>query len=463
VATRFPDTLDVNGVAVPLAYRYAPGDDDDGATLELPLAMLGQLEERHIDRLVPGWLEDKVTALVRGLPKAVRRALVPAPAVAGELIAHGLDASRSLAEALSRAARATRGLDIAPDAWRAVELPPELRINVRVRGGDGRALAQGRDIDALRRQLGAAAAGEAARAESGDWPAREIRGFDFGRIPEAVRVPRGDGAVVLYPALRDRGVVVEAMLADSAEAARALTRAGVLRLAAFALDRELRYLKRHTPGVEALAAALKPLGNAESWREDLADAALSAVVRPDDTELRDAATLQARCSAAKDALIATATALADEAVEIADAWQCAHQAASRLAPGPLRDDVRAQLDGLVYRGFIAGTPASQFGHLVRYLRGIALRIEKARNAPDRDRSKAAELVPWLARIEALRAGRSDAALPADVAELRWLVEEFRISLFAQELKTAVPVSTQRLARAFESVSGPGARNPAPGL
>jgi ATP-dependent helicase HrpA len=460
-----PDQLTVNGVALPLEYRYAPGAEEDGITLSVPLAMLAQLEADRLDWLVPGWHATLITELIRGLPKELRRQLVPAPTLAAELLDAGLDTTLPRAAALSAAVRRVRGVLVPAGAWDAVVLPTSLVMRVSVRAADGAELAAGRDLAALRETLAPAAALEVTRGVSEAWPAREFRHSDFGHIPRVSRVRRGLQDVVMFPALEDRGVCVAAVLCDSEVRAAQLTWLALRRLAALALDRELRYLKRHALGVDALLATLKPLADAETWRTDLGHAALQACIDFGDPTLRQAEACAARIETARPVLVATATELIADFLPVASAWQAAQSAIGRLT-GPALATTRADLErqsaSLIHPGCLSGIPVARWPDLERYLKGMRLRADKAGNAPAKDGSKLAELTPFLTRFEALRAGRSLADLPAELQALFWLLEEQRIASFAQPLKTAVPVSTQRLARAFESLS-PAASGSGAGL
>ncbi|TVQ86393.1 MAG: ATP-dependent RNA helicase HrpA [Chromatiaceae bacterium] len=472
-AERFPDRLRVGATELPLEYQFDPGQPTDGLTLILPLPLLNQLAPERLEWLVPGLLAERVTALLRGLPKAVRRALVPIPDTAARIAARLQPSDRPLVQAIAEAVRDLTGVQIPEDAWDPAAIPPHLRMKVRLVDAAGQTLASGEDLIALKRRHGGDAATGAAPPAWGHALERAgIRRWDFGDLPESVDLERAGLRLRAWPALVDQGDSVALHLLDSAAAAHAAMRAGLRRLILLELGGELRGLRRnpcagcpHGPLLERLqlqyaraaATGAPPAANAAPMPvaqagADLADDLLALALdltfleaRP---PLRDQASFAARIAAHRDQLPATATTVCTLTAQILGLYQDLRR---RLAATTQRNwlpsvlDLQQQLDGLVFRGFLVQVPYANLRDYPRYLRAAAQRLDKLGHAAGRDQDRLRELTPLLTRWQERRdaaqaAGRDDPRL----TEIRWLLEELRVSLFAQQVGTARPVSVKRI-------------------
>jgi ATP-dependent helicase HrpA len=471
-ARDFPPAIEFNGVRFALAYRFDPGAEDDGVTLVTPLAALNQIPAIACEWLVPGLLEEKLAALLKSLPQSARRAFVPVPhfaRAAREALADGAH-DLPLSEALAVFLRKTTGQTVARDAWREDALPAHLRMNFRVVDAAGKPLAQGRDLAALRQRFGAAASAELSRrlrgADGDDLVARysreDVTRWDFGDLPDHVRIAAGARAgLVAFPALqmRDDGGVRLALF-DTADQAAEAHRLGVARLVWLAHADLLRQSERD------LAAALKAtclqyglLFKGASCAEllrDVLNAAALAALGGDQAPPRDAAAFAAASGAARPRLperLTRASALARDV--IAAAMQLA-QALER-APAAWRDaveDLRVQLAGLVFPGFLTRHPVARLPDLPRYLKAMQLRLDKLPHHAARDLGAMNEMAPllaaWRQRAGAVaQRGERDAALD----DFRWRLEELRVGLFAQELRTPEPVSVKRLEKRWREIVG----------
>ncbi len=459
----FPDHLDVGGMRLPLKYRFAPGEPDDGVTVVVPVAVLNQLGEARCDWLVPGLLRERVIALLKGLPKSLRKSVVPVPdwadACLKSLVASDTPLRRALAAQLLRLGE----VYVPEDAWDESAVPDHLRMNVRVVDDDGRAIAQGRDLGALKR-----AHADQARASFGGLPAagleREgLTAWTFGTLPETVELKRGGASLRGFPALVDRGDRVDLRVLDSREAAARAHREGLRRLLVLALAKETRQLRRTLPGLQAMrlqyATAPIPDGAESPGRWDLEDELVALVVdraflaeRPD---IREAAAFAETLEGGRGELAAVA---GETCALVGEILRC-HQAARRGLPAKVPpawqvsvDDALAQLGRLVYRGFLHREPWERLTQYPRYLRALAFRLGKLPVAAARDRERLAEIRPWLdAWLEREAQARAAHRLDERLEEIRWMLEELRVSLFAQELRTAYPVSTRRIEKRWREL------------
>jgi ATP-dependent helicase HrpA len=449
----FPATLAMGGAKLALDYRFAPGHPRDGLTLTVPLALLNQLDEGRLTWLVPGLVREKITLYLKGLPKALRNRLIPLPDTVTaflEAVPFGADA---LPAALRGWLRNRLGETVDAAVLDAVELPPYLRMNVRVVDAAGAGLGEGRDTVELRARLGEAAQLSFAAAGPG-FERSGLASWDFGELPESLAVVRKGQRLTGYPALVDEGDTVALRLLDTRDAAQAATRAGVLRLMRRALKDALSRYEKGPPGFQQTALQLRAVVPPDRLQEDVLAAIVDRAFLGDDPLPRDADAFAAQVKRARTRL----PAVADGALRLLAAIAAAHASLSqRLGAAPpglgrLTAELRAQRDALVYPGFFAGTPWAQLNHVPRYLQALERRLAKYPANPDRDARHAAQVMLWWTKYKEQRerdraAGRSDARLE----EFRWLLEELRVSLFAQELRTPQPVSFKRVEKAWAAL------------
>jgi ATP-dependent helicase HrpA len=458
---QYPDALDLGGVRLKLTYRFEPGHPLDGVTVTLPLPVLNQAPEAAFDWLVPGMIRDKVSALIKALPKSFRRVIVsPADTVTQFLqwvdrraVAGGPEPGLPLAQALSRYLREELGADAPPDAFDPAALPLHLRMNFRVIDEQGRELAQGRDLAVLRRDLGQAAS-LAYEEAAPEIEKSGMTAWDCGELPETITFTRAGRKLTGWPALADDGDSVSVRLFDTPESAARAMRAGVRRLLALAMKEQVRNLERKLPGFDPAALQLRTVATGDDLREDLVTAVLDRAFIGEGEPPRNEKQFEAQKVRARARLPAVAEAAARNFAAIAQEFQRTSLALS-AAKGALNrpaGEIRAQLQRLVFKGFLQATPWEQWPHLPRYLKAMQVRLAKYPANPERDQKNAAGIAElaalYEARAEANRkAGRDEPAL----AEFRWHLEELRVSLFAQELRTPYPVSVKRLRKLWESL------------
>jgi ATP-dependent helicase HrpA len=448
----FPETMAVDGVACKLKYRFEPGHVLDGVTLKLPLYLLNRIEPAQIDWLVPGLIREKLTLLLKSLPKDKRRPLIPLPDTVTAFLSVAKPGERTLTEALAAFIRKKTGTDIHPDEWKG-ELPPHLQMNLSVIDDSGQELASGRDLSSLRQQLGGAARiTYGGGAEDSEFERTGLTEWNFGDLPEQVKFKRGGRELMGYPALVDNGETVDLRLLDAADVAAAETRRGVVRLLRIALAAQFKQLDKDLARETALALKFRSFGGPEQLRAALIDAIAARALLGDDDTPRDAKTFGKQKERAKPRIAVVKQALLRDVAEILDLHA---QVAARLAAKPqftaaMRDET-SHLAALVPADFITATPWTHLKDLPRYLRGILKRLEKLPASEQRDSRGMAGVLTLQNKVLARRA-QVKGEVPSALDDFRWQLEELRISLFAQELKTPYPVSVKRLDKLWDELA-----------
>ncbi|ASL45492.1 hypothetical protein bAD24_I18630 [Burkholderia sp. AD24] len=510
----FPKRMTMSGVEMALTYHFEPGSPRDGVTLAVPLYALNQVDARRCEWLVPGMLKEKAQLLLKSLPQKLRRHCVPLPEyAAGFVDRHGGPryGAGGLLESLIADVREQKQIAMKQADFKLETLPAHLFMNFKVVDEHGRQLAMGRNMAQLRSELGsqaqqhfqkiASSAAGAALADAGGGSVaaavqsggrgaqgaqsgaagsagavgqrggnagpgasagapqsgttgtalyEKLTTWNFGKLPELLEIRRGGQTLFGYPALVDRGTHCDVEVFDSPEEAARIHRAGLRRLFGLQLKEPIKYLEKNLPGLREMAMQFMPRGTQEELRDQLIDTALDRACLQDPLptddlsfharrdEGRSRLTLLAQEIARLVGLILTEYATVTKKLVQARTFTAAHA------------DLQNQLDALIGKRFVVDTPYSQLAHFPRYLKGIVLRIDKLRADPTRDARQFAEFQPlWqnYQRAVAQRGGVLDTRL----SEFRWLLEELRISLFAQELRTPMPVSVKRLYKVWESM------------
>jgi ATP-dependent helicase HrpA len=447
----YPDTWTAGGETFALSYQFEPGTEADGVTVHIPLPVLNRVSPLGFDWQVPGLREELVTALIRALPKAIRRSFVPAPDHAAAVLPR-LDPSRGepLTTALERELGARNGVRIDPEDWDWDRVPAHLRMTFRIEDARGRSLGEGKDLAALAATLAPkvasmVSAGAAAleKPTLSGWPA------DLLELPASHEHVRDGRIVAGYPALVDEnGTAALRVLPDPAAARVAMT-TGVRRLLLTEVAPPVKAVLARLPNRAKLALAAAPHANGAALFADCADAAVDAIVRAHGGPARNAEGHAALLGAVRAELPDRFAAVVDQVVTILTVAQEVDAALAQAPESPAVLDMRAQYTGLLHPGFVAETGVGRLPDVVRYLRGIGRRLDKL--DPDRDAGR-------MATVAQLSREYADfvAALPParraddDVVAIRWMLEELRISLFAQTLGTAHPVSEKRILAAMDA-------------
>ncbi len=449
---QFPHQIELAGRAFALEYLHDPGGPRDGVTMTVPLVALNQVSAARCDWLVPGLLKEKVQRLVKSLPQKLRHRLGPPAEFADSFVAAAQPADVPLVDALARHARNERNVVVPFDAFRPETLPAHLAFTFRIVDEHGRQLALGRNLAALRAELGERAIEQFSAVAKPAAARAGLTAWDFGDLEEIMEVRQGSQTLVGYPALVDQSESVSLELLDSAEAAKAEHRKGLRRLFMLQLREQARYLERNMPGLRDMALRFAAIGDASTLKDQLVAAAFDRACLADPLP-RNAADFDKR----RDEARARIVLIAQELARLVGALFSEHQAlakklqAAKAFPEAVRD-VEAQLARLLPKDFVIVTPYERLQHFPRYLKAAALRLEKLRGDPARDARLRAEYAPleqaW-AREDAKQRRRG--AQDPQLDQVRWLLEELRVQLFAQELRTPVPVSVKRLQKLWQTL------------
>jgi ATP-dependent helicase HrpA len=481
----FPKTLRLGGIDCAASYLHEPGDAKDGITVTVPIYALNQVSEERCEWLVPGMLHAKVLALCKTLHQRPRSRLVPLPDYAAEFCELAPFAQGSLMDALLKAVRERTQIAVQRNDFKLEQLQPHQFMNFRVVDEHGRQLGAGRDLASLKAELGVQArtafqalaapkapaaatvspssprAGEGrpegggvqaalTPASSRQRDAEAYTAWTFGELPELMEVRRGPQVLVGFPALIDKTTHVELEVFDEPDVAAAKHRAGLRRLVALQIKEPLKYLEKNIPDLQQMAGAYMALGTLEELREQIVGVALDRAFLADPLPTDEAA-FRRRVEEGRARLNLIAAEVARQAQVVLFEYASAlRKLKDSRAPKDVADDIVAQLQRLVPKRFLLATPWAALQHLPRYLKGVVLRLDKLRADPARDAARLAELRPleqrWLRRLAELK-GAGHARLD----EYRWLLEELRVSLFAQELRTPQPVSAKRLDKAWAQI------------
>jgi ATP-dependent helicase HrpA len=453
-AGSYPDvwTSETPGVgSLPLNYEFAPGTEADGVTVDIPLSRLNQMDPDEFSWQVPGLRAELVTELIRSLPKALRRDLVPAPDVAREVLARLGTPSGDVRDVLSREIRQLRGVDIPRSAWDLTRLPPHLRIAFRITGDDGAVVGSGEDLAALQRQLRpklraklSAAASEIVRSGLTTW--------DFGELPAVFK----DDTVVAYPALVDAGETVGVRLFETESAARTAMWAGTRRLILLGIPSPVKSIAGGLTTRAKLALSHNPHGGVPAMFADCVNCAADFLIGQAGGPARDKAAFERLRNSVRVSLHETT---AEVVGRVETVLALGHELSVRLdetradAVRGAVDDLRAQLAGLIYAGFVTAAGYRRLPDLARYLRGMERRLSKLPENPARDALsmavvQRAEQAAQQAIGDLPPARRND----DDVRAIRWMLQELRVSLFAQGLGTPTPVSETRIMAAIRRLA-----------
>ena len=441
----FPDSIRIGGVKLALSYRHTPDDPErDGITCTVRKSDAAVLKLWSADWLVPGALPEKLAFLLGVLPSSLRRVVAPISdtvAIIAPLLSPG---EKPLVDAVREVLKVHNGIAIPATAWENVKYPPHLLVRYRIKDVDGRIVAETRDLEAA-----LAATGVGGRSASASSPHDDEKHFswDFGTLDERQTASSAGWTLTHYPALSDEGDGVKIKLFKSADDAARAHEAGVVRLFFLRLTQHTRpsFATNRLP----LSAGLY-LGTIGYERSRIADDLLWAAIRmgavagfaPIRTE-EDFETRFKERRGAIDAAKAELSTLFSSILE--SAAECAERLETAAPAEDIYDAVETQLAWLVFPGFLKAVPPERLKHYDRYLRGIRVRIDRARSNPSGDRTKESRVEPYWERYREAILGKGPKIANRDaLAEYRWMVEEFRVSVFAPEVRAAIPVSEKRL-------------------
>jgi ATP-dependent helicase HrpA len=485
----FPKTMNVTGIEMGLSYHFEPGSPRDGVTLTVPLFALNQIPRERADWLVPGMLKEKVQLLLKSLPQKLRRHCVPLPEYAARFFERNEDPVRfgrgDLIDALIADIHAQTGVRVMTTDFKLETLPAHLFMNFKVVDEHGRQLDMGRNLVTLQAELGGQArqsfqrmaettpaAGQAAAkplaAQAAQAPApgkgkpapapaapaaptthTNITGWTFGELPELLEITQGKITLIGFPALVDKGSHCDLEVFDDPNVAARTHRIGLRRLFALQFKDQLKFAEKNVPGLQQMGMQFMSVGTPDELREQIVNKAIEIACLQDPLP-HDAASFNKRKDEGKGRIGLLINETARLAGQILAEF---HGLPKRLQglPPAVASDMQAQLQGLVHKRFIAETEYSQLAHFPRYLKAMNVRLEKLRGNPARDAQLMAEWQTAATQFQRTVKNQPLKNLDPRMIEFRWMLEELRVSLFAQELRTPMPVSSKRLQKVWESM------------
>lgn len=456
----YPDVWQQGDIRLRLSYQFEPGAEYDGVIAHIPLPVLNQVSGDDFGWQIPGLREELVTALIRSLPKALRRNFVPAPEYARAALQRLAPRRQPLPDALGRELGNLRGVQVPRDAWQLDRVPDHLRMTFRVVDGEGRTLAEGKDLAALKLRLEPrmrATLSAAMSAGGGGTERRGLRTWSIGTLPRTRRREQSGHVVQAYPALADEGDSVAVRMFESEAGQRHAMWQGTRRLLLLNVPSPVRHLQARLSNQAKLALGHSPHGSVAALLDDCVACAIDRLIADHGGPAWDEEAFGRLLDRVRAELYGTADEVVDAVARI---LAVAHRIDRRLsgsvspALAAMAADVRDQLSGLVYPGFVTATGYRRLPDLPRYLQAIERRLDKAPENPDRDRDRMQAVQHLESSYRRLRD-----TMPADdpaadeVEQIRWMIEELRVSYFAQPLGTAYPISDKRIQKAIDRLTG----------
>ncbi|ADY96806.1 ATP-dependent RNA helicase hrpA [Neisseria meningitidis M01-240149] len=437
-----------------LSYRFEPHHPLDGVTMTVPLTVLNRLHAPSLEWLVPGMLREKIQLLIKALPKQIRRICVPVPDFITKFLESNPDRQATiipqLAHFIAKSASDMRILEqIDQDAWAAQELPEHCYLNLRIIDDGGQELAGGRKLHELQQQLGQAAA-VTFRDNTQEFERDNVTTWDIGTLPESIKFARGKQQLTGYLGLqKEKDGRIALRLFDTTEAAEQAHRQGVIELMKLQLKEQVKDLNKGIQGFTQAAMLLKHI-NADTLRDDLTQAVCDRAFIGEDELPRNEKAFKEQIKRARSRLPAVKEALSRYLQETAAAYA---ELNGKLGKHPLTHLLRLRLQTLLAPGFATRTPWAQWPRLPIYLKAMTLRLEKYSSNPARDAAREADIQEleqmWQEKNDGLV--KQGQPISDNLAAFKWMIEELRVSLFAQELKTPYPVSVKRLLKEWEKI------------
>ena len=438
-----------------LSYRFEPHHPLDGVTMTVPLTVLNRLHAPSLEWLVPGMLREKIQLLIKALPKQIRRICVPVPDFITKFLESNPDRQAAiipqLAHFIAKSAGDMRILEqIDQDAWAAQELPEHCYLNLRIIDDGGQELAGGRKLHELQQQLGQAAA-VTFRDNTQEFERDNVTAWDIGTLPESIKFARGKQQLTGYLGLqKEKDGRIALRLFDTNEASEQAHRQGVIELMKLQLKEQVKDLNKGIQGFTQAAMLLKHI-NADTLRDDLTQAVCDRAFIGEDELPRNEKAFKEQIKRARSRLPAVKEALSRYLQETAAAYA---ELNGKLGKHPLTHLLRLRLQTLLAPGFATRTPWAQWPRLPIYLKAMTLRLEKYSGNPARDAAREADIQEleqmWQEKTDSLV--KQGLLVSDDLAAFRWMIEELRVSLFAQELKTPYPVSVKRLLKVWDGLN-----------
>jgi len=450
----YPDTWQQDNLMLPLTYHFDPGQAVDGVAVQIPVALLNQVQESGFDWHIPAFRHELICGLIKSLPKSLRRNFVPAPNYADAVLAAIEPLQGSLIDSLSNRLLRMTGVRVDPEAWDLTALAPHLRLQFEVRDEHDKLLARGLDLAKLKAQLQGKVSDTLSKVADKGIEKTDLTQWDFGELPTSYVKKQGQYEIKAYPALVDKKSTAAVELFDNEIKAQLAHQQGLRRLVLLNVPSPIKYLQQNLPNKAKLGLYFNPFGKIADLIDDcIASGVDSLLVKYGDIRTSDAfETVKVHIRGELgDTVVAIATQV-EQVLSIAHALHKKMKGRVDLTMITAHGDIKSQLESLIFKGFVSQHGADKLGDLIRYLKAIQKRLEKLPVDPNRDRLCVLELEKVAQEYKKLtNKTPKGMPLPDDVEAIFWMQQELRVSLFAQTLGTPYPISTKRVLNAIKEI------------
>jgi ATP-dependent helicase HrpA len=450
---QFPERVSCSGLDFNLSYRFEPGHEKDGVSVAIPLPILHQVPRFYFEWVVPGMLRDKCIALVKGLPKQLRRHFVPVPDFVDKILLTTKAQDRPLTEVLAEQLHRLTGVKIADSDWRQEVLDSWYLMNFVLQDEQGKSVAVSRSLEQLQIDFKQQISQGLKQSSNDELSRKNITEWDFDRLPEVISLKRGTMTIKAWPCLRDSGEAVDIELQDNPLVAENLTLQGQLRLALIKGRQQINYLNKHLLRGSDLALKAAAVGHRQALVDAIISASFQQSMFADGTAVRDKDEFEQRFNEGLGEVVGMAQQMA-EIIEtcLPSLHQCRKQIrAINLAAVYAKSDIEAQVNRLFMPVTISHITSEQIEQYPRYIRAIAVRLEKLPMQVSKDRQWLEEVQSLTERVSDYDSSLFSRALMMDLESYQWALEEYRVSLFAQQLGTKIPISGKRLDKMWQQL------------
>lgn len=453
---QFPDEFLWPGMRLKLSYQFEPGKEQDGVSIRVPLGLLNQLPAHRLQWLVPGMLADKCVALVKALPKNLRKHFVPVPDVVAKALEQMAPDNTPLTDKLGRALKRLTGVEVSENSWDESRLEPHHHFNICVLDEAGKVLQQGRDIQKLRQRFSQQVSESLQSVTHHTEERTGITQWDFGELGETVDVQQAGMKLKAFPAIEDAGNSVSLVLSDTPEKAQQISEGGVLRLLMLSSTQQVKYLQKNLPKLDKTLLYLSKLGDRKNLVDDLLKVAFHKTFLEGKQQPSNEDEFKVCLEANKADLLSNATDMAERLNRMGEAY---HQISKKLNGQvplpwmPVYAEIKTQLGRLFCKNFLARVGWQHLQHYPRYLKAIEQRMDKLQGQLAKEKVWCMELEQYWQKYEILHQKLVSQGLDVAPAEqFRWMLEEYRVSIYAQTLGTPQPISSKRLEKKLAEVS-----------
>lgn len=448
---QYPKQLIVNNTALPLSYHFEPGSSDDGVTLTVPLTLLNTLNPIQFEWLIPALLREKTTQLIKTLPKTLRKNFVPVPQFADACIDAINDRSLPLIHSISQHLTKISGITIPDDAWQVNSLDPHFFMNFDVRDQHNKSLAKGRNLSSIQASLSQEVSEQFSTSIKWELEQSRLTQWDFTDLPEVINKTVNNLNIQGFPALQDDEDSVSIVIVDTQTQAEEIHHGGLKRLYLLALKQQIKYLTKNLPNIQKICMNYATIGGCNDLKLSIIDASIEKSFFENKHAIRNKKSFAENVQQGSNHLVNNANQICEILSDVFERYnKIRKQIKKNTKPNWLisLNDIQSQLEHLIYEDFLYYTPAEYLSSYPRYLQAIQQRLDKLQQTAERDRQYTNMLTPYWDHFIEL----NDDYYEHPVFSLyRWMLEEYRVSLFAQGLKTQIPVSEKRLEKQWQEV------------